>query len=308
MGRKKVTVIGAGNVGSSVAHLLALKELADVVMLDIAEGIARGKALDILEASPIEGFNSMVKGTSNYEETANSDIAVICAGSPRKPGMSREELLKTNASIVAQVAEKLAKASPGAVLIVVTNPLDAMSYVAMKASGYPRNRVIGMAGVLDSARLRTFIALELGVSPGDVNAIVLGSHGDSMVPLISYTTVKGVPITRLLPEDKIRELVERTRNAGAEILGLLKASSAYYAPASAVVEMVEAVLLDQKKILPCSAYLEGEYGVSGCFLGVPVKLGSEGIEEILELELSEEEQRLLHASAEKSRELVEMLG
>lgn len=307
MGRRKVTVVGAGNVGASVAHLLALKELADVVMHDIAGEIARGKALDILQAAPIEGFNSMVKGTSSYEETADSDVAVICAGSPRKPGMSREDLLKTNASIVAQVAEKLAEASPKAVLIVVTNPLDAMGYVAMKASGYPRNRVIGMAGVLDSARLRTFIALELGVSPGDVNALVLGSHGDSMVPLISSATVKGVPITQLLPEDKINSLVERTRNAGAEILGLLKASSAYYAPASAVVEMVEAVLLDQRKILPCSAYLEGEYGVSGCFLGVPVKLGLEGIEEILELELGEEERRLLLVSAEKSRELVEML-
>jgi malate dehydrogenase len=308
MGRRKVTVIGAGNVGSSAAHLLALKELADVVMLDVAEGVPRGKALDICHSAPIEGFSTKVIGTGSYEEAAGSQVGVICAGSPRKPGMTREDLLKVNASIVASVAKKFADTSPKAILIVVTNPLDAMAYVAMRASGFSRRRVIGMAGVLDSARLRAFISMELGVSPTDVEALVLGSHGDSMVPLISCASVKGIPITSLLSREKIEKLVERTRNAGAEILDLLKTGSAYYAPASAVVEMAEAVLKDRKKILPCSAYLQGEYGVRGCFLGVPVKLGSGGVEEVLEVDLNDEEKRLLLSSAEASKNLIEMLG
>lgn len=307
MGRRKVTVVGAGNVGSSVAHLLALKKLADVVMLDVAEGVAKGKALDIYHSSPIEGFDCKITGTGDYEETIGSDVGVICAGSPRKPGMTREDLLKVNSTIVASVAKQLANKMPEAVLIVVTNPLDAMAYVAMKASGFPRERVIGMAGVLDSARLRAYIAMSLGVSPSDVEALVLGSHGDSMVPVVSSANVKGIPITSLLARDKIAELVERTRNAGAEVLGLLKTGSAYYAPASAVAEMVEAVLHDQKKILPCSVYLQGEYGVTGCFLGVPVKLGSGGVEEILEVELDAEEKRLLMASAEASKKLLKSL-
>lgn len=308
MVRKKVSIIGAGSVGSTVAHLLALKGLADVVMVDIAEGIAKGKALDIAEAAPIEGFDCRIVGGGSYEETANSDIAVITAGSPRKPGMTREDLLKTNASVVSSVTEEFAGRSPKAVIIVVTNPLDAMAYVALKSSEFPKTRVMGMAGVLDSARFRTFIAMELGVSPADVDAMVLGSHGDSMVPLIRYTTVNGVSITELLPEDKIRELVERTKKGGAEIINHLKTSSACYAPASAVVTMVEAVLLDKKRVLPCSAYLEGEYGIAGCFLGVPVKLGAGGIEEILELGLSEDEKKRFLASAEESKKLVKILG
>ncbi len=307
MARRKVTVIGAGNVGSTAAHLIALKGLGDVAMLDIAEGVAKGKALDIYHSSPIEGFNTRVTGTSDYADTAGSQVGVICAGSPRKPGMTREDLLRVNASIVSSVAEKFAKNSPEAVIIVVTNPLDAMAYVAMRASGFSWRKVVGMAGTLDSARLRAFIAMELEVSPGDVDAMVLGSHGDSMVPLMSRASVRGIPIARLLPQGKIRALVERTRNAGAEVLSLLKTGSAYYAPASSVVEMVEAVLQDQKRILPCSVYLQGEYGVEGCFLGVPVKLGSMGVDEILEVELSEEERRLLQASAQASRNLIESL-
>ena len=307
MVRRKVTIVGAGNVGSSVAHLLALKELADVVMLDVAEGVAKGKALDMYHSSPIEGFSTGVTGTGDYEDSAGSQVGVICAGSPRKPGMTREDLLRVNASIVASVAEKFAENSPDAVIIVVTNPLDAMAYVAMRASGFSRRRVMGMAGVLDSARLRSFIALELGVSPTDVEAMVLGSHGDSMVPLISRANVKGIPITSLLPGEKIDTLVERTRNAGAEVLSLLKTGSAYYAPASSVVEMVEAVLQDQKKILPCSVYLQGEYGIRGCFLGVPVKLGSGGVEEVLEIDLTREEKKLLMSSAAASKKLIESL-
>jgi malate dehydrogenase len=308
MVRRKVSIIGAGNVGSTAAHLIALKELGDVVMLDIAEGAARGKALDIYHSSPIEGFNTHVAGTADYADTAGSKVGVICAGSPRKPGMTREDLLRVNASIVSSVAERFAQNSPNAVVVVVTNPLDAMAYVAMKASGFPRERVMGMAGTLDSARLRAFIAAELGASPGDVDAMVLGSHGDSMVPLMSRASVRGIPISSLLTEEKIRSLVERTRNAGAEVLSLLKTGSAYYAPASSVVEMVEAILQDQKRILPCSVYLQGEYGVDGCFLGVPVRLGSGGVEEILEVELSEEERRLFQASAQASRKLVQSLG
>lgn len=307
MVRRKVTIIGAGNVGSSAAHLLALKELADVVMLDVAEGVAKGKALDIYHSSPIEGFNTRITGTGDYEDSAGSQVGVICAGSPRKPGMTREDLLRVNASIVASVAGKFADGSPDAVIIIVTNPLDAMAYVAMRASGFSRRRVIGMAGILDSSRLRAFIAQELGISPADVEAMVLGSHGDSMVPLISRANVRGIPLTSLLPEEKIKALVERTRNAGAEVLSLLKTGSAYYAPASSVVEMVEAILQDQKKILPCSVYLRGEYGIEGCFLGVPALLGSAGVEKVLEVGLSEEEKSLLMSSAEASKKLIESL-
>jgi malate dehydrogenase len=308
MARKKVSIIGAGSVGSTVAHLLALKGLADVVMVDIAEGIARGKALDIAEAAPLEGFDCMVTGGGSYEETANSDIAVITAGSPRKPGMTREDLLKTNASVVSYVTKEFVKRSPKGVIIVVTNPLDAMAYVAWRASGFQRSRVMGMAGVLDSTRLRFFVAQELGVPPRKVASLVLGSHGDSMVPLVRHTTIDGKPITALLPEDKIDALVERTRKGGAEIVNLLKNGSAYYAPAASVTRMITAVLTDEKAVLPCSAYLEGEYGVKGCFMGVPVKLGSRGIEEIVELELDDNERRMLTASAEESKKLVKSLG
>jgi len=304
---KKVTVIGAGHVGATAAQRLAEKELCDVVMIDIIEGVPQGKALDLAEAAPIEKHDARLTGANNYEPSAGSDIVIITAGIPRKPGMSRDDLLKINAGIVKEVTESVAKLSPDAVLIIVSNPLDAMCHVAYEASGFPKNRVIGMAGVLDSARFRTFIAMELNVSVENTHAFVLGGHGDTMVPLPRYSTVAGIPITELMSEETIDRLVKRTANGGAEIVSLLKTGSAYYAPASASVEMAESILKDKKKILPCAAYLEGEYGINDLYIGVPVKLGSNGVEEIIQITLTEQEQAALNKSADAVRELVEIM-
>lgn len=304
---RKVTVIGAGNVGATAAQRLAEKELADVVLVDVIEGTPQGKALDLMEAAPIEKHDAHLVGTNSYEASADSDIVIITAGIARKPGMSRDDLISTNASIMKQVTVQAAKFSPEAVIIIVSNPLDAMCHVAFDTSGFPKNRVIGMAGVLDSARFRSFIAMELNVSVENTHAFVLGGHGDTMVPLPRYSTVAGIPITELLPQERIDALVDRTRNGGAEIVSLLKTGSAYYAPASAAVEMAESILLDKKKILPCAAYLEGEYGIQGLFIGVPVKLGAGGIEEIVQITLSAEEQAALNKSAAAVQGLVEDL-
>lgn len=306
--RKKVTVVGAGNVGATVAQRLAEKELCDVCLMDIVEGVPQGKALDLMEAAPIEGHDARLTGTNGYGDSAGSDIVVITAGLPRKPGMSRDDLLVTNMRIMRQVAAEVVLHSPDAILIVVSNPLDAMCHVALAVSGFPRERVIGMAGVLDAARFRTFIAMELGVSVGNVQATVLGGHGDTMVPLPRYASVAGVPLSELLPEDRISALVERTRQGGAEIVQLLKTGSAYYAPASAAVEMAEAILKDKKKILPCAAYLEGEYGLWGQFMGVPVKLGAGGIEQIIELRLTETETAAFRKSAAAVAELLDAMN
>jgi len=295
---KKVTVIGAGNVGATAAQRLAEKELCDVVLIDIVDGIPQGKALDLTEAAPIEKHDANVKGTNGYEDSAGSDIVIITAGIPRKPGMSRDDLISTNAGIMKSVTKEVASRSPEAVLIIVSNPLDAMCHVAYEASGFPKNRVIGMAGVLDSARFRAFIAMELDVSVENTHAFVLGGHGDTMVPLPRYSTVAGIPITELMAKERIDALVDRTANGGAEIVGLLKTGSAFYAPASAAVEMAESILKDKKKILPCAAYLEGEYGFKNLFIGVPVKLGSKGVEDIIEIELTDEEKAALKKSAD----------
>lgn len=304
---KKVTVIGAGNVGATTAQRLAEKQLCDVVLIDIAEGLPQGKALDLAEAAPIEKHDAMVEGANTYDLSKDSDIVIITAGIPRKPGMSRDDLISTNAGIIKSVTRQVAEQSPNAILIIVSNPLDAMCHVAFDTSGFPKNRVIGMAGVLDSARFRTFIARELDVSVENTHAFVLGGHGDTMVPLPRYSTVAGIPLTELLPEDRINALIERTRNGGAEIVGLLKTGSAFYAPASAAVEMAEAILKDKKKILPCAALLEGEYGISGLFIGVPVKLGAAGIEQVIQIELTPEEQAALSKSAEAVQGLVDDL-
>jgi malate dehydrogenase len=301
----KVTVVGAGNVGATAAQRLCEKELCDVVLVDIIEGVPQGKALDLTEAAPIEKHDANVIGTNGYEASAGSDIVIITAGIPRKPGMSRDDLVSTNAGIMKGVVEQVAKLSPEAVLIIVSNPLDAMCHVAYEASGFPKNRVIGMAGVLDSARFRAFISMELDVSVENTHAFVLGGHGDTMVPLPRYSTVAGIPITELLPKDRIDALVERTANGGAEIVSLLKTGSAYYAPASAAVEMAESILKDKKKILPCAAYLEGEYGIDGLFIGVPVKLGRAGIEEVIQIKLTDEEAAALNKSTDAVKELVE---
>ncbi len=299
----KITVVGAGNVGATAAQRIAEKELArTVVMVDVADGVPQGKGLDQWESAPIEGFDSRVVGTNGYDETAGSDIVVITAGIARKPGMSRDDLLNTNAGIVKSVSEQIARSSPNAIIIVVSNPLDVMCYVAKHVTGFPRERVIGMAGVLDTARYRSFIALELNVSVKDIQAMVLGGHGDTMVPLISYTTVSGIPVTQLMKRDKLDAIVDRARNGGAEIVKFLKTGSAYYAPSSGAVQMVEAIVLDQKRILPCSAWLDGEYGMKGLFLGVPVKLGRNGMEQILEIELTADEKAALAKSAEAVRE------
>src|ERR1700694_895065 len=305
--RKKVTIVGSGNVGATAAHWIASKELADVVLIDIIEGVPQGKGLDLLEAMPIEKRDSSVLGTQDYADTANSDVVVITAGIPRKPGMSRDDLLNTNHKIMKDVVGKVVQYSPNCILIIVSNPLDAMAQAAYKMSGFPRERVIGMAGVLDSARFRTFIAQELKVSVENVTAFVLGGHGDTMVPLPRYSTVAGIPITDLLPASKIQELVTRTANGGAEIVGLLKSGSAYYAPAASAVEMVEAILKDKKKILPCAAYLDGQYGVKGLYVGVPVKLGRSGVEQIIEITLTRDEQAAFDKSAAAVRELVDKL-
>jgi malate dehydrogenase len=299
----KITVVGAGNVGATAAQRIAEKELArTVVMVDVADGIPQGKGLDQWESAPIELFDSRVIGTTGYEETAGSDIVVITAGIARKPGMSRDDLLNTNAGIVKSVAENIAKTSPKAILIIVSNPLDVMCYVAMKASGFPRERVIGMAGVLDTARYRSFLAMELDVSVRDIQAMVLGGHGDTMVPLISYTTVSGIPVTQLLSKDKLDPIVDRARNGGAEIVKFLKTGSAYYAPSSGAVQMVEAIVNDQKRILPCSAWLQGEYGMKDVYLGVPIKLGRSGMEKIIEVSLTADEKAALETSAQAVRE------
>jgi malate dehydrogenase len=299
----KITVVGAGNVGATTAQRLAEKELArHVVMVDIAEGIPQGKGLDQWESAPIEGFDARVTGTNGYDETAGSDIVVITAGIPRKPGMSRDDLLNTNAGIVKNVSEQVKSSSPNAIIIVVSNPLDVMCYVAKEVTGFPRERVLGMAGVLDTARYRSFIAEALDVSVRDIQAMVLGGHGDTMVPLISYTSVSGIPVTQLMPRETLNAIVDRTRNGGAEIVKYLKTGSAYYAPSSASVQMCEAIVNDQKRILPCAAWLNGEYGMSGLFLGVPCKLGRKGLEQIVEVELTAEERASLEKSAEAVRE------
>lgn len=304
---KKVTVIGAGNVGATVAQRLAEKELCDVVLLDVIEGVPEGKALDLTEAAPIERHDAHLLGAGDYEVSAGSDIIIITAGMARKPGMSRDDLLAINKRIVQEVTAKAARLSPAAVLIVVSNPLDAMCHVAYEASGFPRNRVVGMAGVLDAARFCAFIAMELKVSVENVHAFVLGGHGDTMVPLPRYSTVAGIPVTELIPTERLAALVDRTRTGGAEIVSLLKTGSAYYAPASATAAMAEAILKDKKKILPCAAYLQGEYGINDLFVGVPVKLGKDGIEEIIAIKLTVEEQTALAKSAAAVRELVEAM-
>jgi malate dehydrogenase len=304
---KKVTVVGAGNVGATAAQRLAEKELCDVVLVDIIEGVPQGKALDLLEAAPIEKHDAHLTGSNDYEASANSDIVIITAGIPRKPGMSRDDLLATNKSIIKSVTKEVVKYSPNAILIIVSNPLDAMCHVASEESGFPKQRVIGMAGVLDSARFRAFIAEELNVSVENIHALVLGGHGDTMVPLPRFSTVAGVPITELMSAERIEALAIRTRNGGAEIVALLKTGSAYYAPASAAVEMAEAILKDKRKILPCAAYLQGEYGINNLFVGVPVKLGKNGIEEIITLNLTAEEKKALAKSAAAVQELVEAM-
>jgi malate dehydrogenase len=305
MARYKVTVVGAGMVGGTLAQRLAERDYADVVLVDIVQGMPQGKALDITEAGPVYGYDSIVTGSNGYEETEGSDLVVITSGMARKPNMSRDDLLKINAGIVREVTEKVRAASPDSVLIVVSNPLDAMVTLAHRVSGFPKRRVIGMAGVLDTARYRTFIARELGVSVKDVHGFVLGGHGDTMVPLPRYTTVAGIPITQLLPADRIEAIVDRARNGGAEIVNLLKTGSAYYAPSASVVDMVDSILLDKKRVLPCAALLEGEYGIDGIFVGVPCILGAAGLEKVLEIELDDQERAALHRSADAVRELWE---
>jgi malate dehydrogenase len=306
--RKKVSIVGAGNVGATTAHWIASKELADVVLIDVVEGIPQGKALDLLEAMPVERLDCAILGTNDYADTANSDIVVITAGIPRKPGMSRDDLLNTNYKIMQDVVGKVVKYSPNCIIIVVSNPLDVMAQAAFSFSGFSRNRVIGMAGVLDSARFRTFIAQELNVSVENVTAFVLGGHGDTMVPLARYSTVAGIPITELIEPAKLEAMIQRTRDGGAEIVKYLKTGSAFYAPASSATEMVEAILKDKKKILPCAVHLEGEYGINGLFVGVPVKLGANGLEQVIEIKLTADEQAALNKSANAVKELLKVVG
>jgi malate dehydrogenase len=306
--RKKVSIIGAGNVGATAAHWIMAKELADVVLVDVVEGVPQGKALDLSQAQPIERSDVHITGSNDYAATANSDIIIITAGLPRKPGMSRDDLLQTNYKIMSDVVSKVVPHSPESILIIVSNPLDAMVQAAYRISGFNRERVIGMAGILDSGRFKSFIAEELKVSVNNMSCMVLGGHGDTMVPLVRYTTVAGIPITDLLPQERIDAIVERTRNGGAEIVKLLKTGSAYYAPSAAAVEMAEAILKDKKKILPCAAYLQGEYGIEGYYVGVPCKLGANGIEQIVELRLTEEESAALKRSAAAVKELCEVIG
>ncbi|PYT11175.1 MAG: malate dehydrogenase [Acidobacteria bacterium] len=305
--RRKVSIIGAGNVGASAAERIALRRLADVVMVDIIEGLPQGKALDLNEAAPVDAYDVRLTGSNGYEDTRDSDIVVITSGLPRKPGMTRDDLLQKNFEIVKAVTEQVARQSPRAILIVVSNPLDAMAYTALKASGFPRERVLGMAGVLDSARMRFFIAEALGVSVENTHAFVLGGHGDTMVPLPRYSTVSGIPITELLTRDRIETIVQRTRDGGIEVVNFLKSGSAYYAPASSIVQMVEAILLDKHMILPCAVYLSGEYGYRDLFLGVPARLGATGMEKVIEIQLTAEEKAALDRSAAAVKELVSKL-
>ena len=305
--RRKITVVGSGNVGATVAHRLADKQLADVVLIDILEGIPQGKGLDLFESGPIEGYDARIRGTNNYADTAGSDLVVLTAGFPRKPGMSRDDLLKANYDVVKGTVEQVVRHSPDCILIVVTNPLDAMAQTAYRVSGFSKNRVVGMAGILDTARYRTFLAEALNVSVQNVQGFVLGGHGDTMVPVPRYTTVAGIPVTELLPKEQLDQIIKRTANGGAEIVSLLKTGSAYYAPSAAVVEMIDAIFNDRKKILPCAAYLEGEYGIHGLFVGVPVKLGARGIEQIIEIKLTAEEQAALQRSANAVKELVKVI-
>jgi malate dehydrogenase len=305
--RKKVTVVGAGNVGANCALRIADKELADVVLVDVVEGVPQGKGLDLLQSGPVQGYDVTVTGANNYEPTAESDIVVITAGFPRKPGMSRDDLLIANYEIVKTATEQAAKYSPNSIIIIVTNPLDAMCWTAYTVSRFSKNRVVGMAGILDTARFRTFIAQELSVSVENITALVLGGHGDTMVPLVRLSSVSGIPLTELLDQSTLDRLVQRTRDGGAEIVRYLKTGSAYYAPSAAAVEMVESILKDKKKVLPCAAYLEGEYGINGLFVGVPVKLGAGGIEKVYEVKLSPEEKAMLNKSAAAVEELIEIL-
>ena len=305
--KNKITVVGAGNVGATAAQLIAYKELGNVVLVDIIEGVPQGKGLDLLESGPVEQFSGKILGTNDYKDTANSDVVVITAGVPRKPGMSRDDLIGTNAKIVKSVVEQITKHSPDTILIVVSNPLDIMACLAKQVSGFPKNRVIGMAGVLDSTRFRAFIAEELNVSMEDTQAMVLGGHGDSMVPLPRYSTVSGICIEELISKERLDKLIERTRKGGGEIVALLKTGSAFYAPGASAVQMVESIIKDKKRILPCAAYLEGEYGIEGLFVGVPVKLGSNGIEEIIEIKLADEESNSLKASADAVKKTLSQL-
>ncbi len=306
--RSKITVVGAGFVGSTLVQRLAERDYADIVMYDIIPNMPQGKALDMLQAGPVIGYDSLVIGTNDYTDTANSDIVVITSGLPRKPGMTRDDLVKKNQEIVTEVTQQVVKYSPNCLIIMVTNPLDAMAQLAFHISDFPRNRVVGMAGVLDTARFRTFIARELGVSVRDVQAYVLGGHGDTMVPLARMCTVAGIPISRLIPSERIEQIVQRTRDGGAEIVNLLGTGSAYFAPSASVLQMVDSILLDKKMIMPCAAYLQGEYGINNLFVGVPVKLGANGVEQIIELELSESERAMLQKSADAVKELIGVMG
>jgi malate dehydrogenase len=306
--RRKITVVGAGNVGATTAQRLAERDYADVVLVDIVEGMPQGKALDLNQAGPVVGYEPKIVGTNGYEETSGSDIVVITSGLPRKPGMSRDDLLAANREIVAGVTREVADRSPDSIIICVTNPLDAMCHVALDTSEFPRQRVMGMAGILDSARFRTFLAWELGVSARDVTGFVLGGHGDTMVPIVSYTNVAGIPVSQKIPADRLEQIVQRTRDGGAEVVKLLKSGSAFYAPAAAVAEMIDSIVHDQKRVLPCAALCQGEYGIDGLFVGVPVKLGKDGVDEIIEIELSDGEREELHRSAEAVRELVDAMA
>lgn len=308
MGRKKITIVGAGNVGATSAHWAAEKELGDIVLVDIVEGMPQGKALDLMEARPVEGFDVTITGTNGYEETADSDLVIITSGLPRKPGMSREDLLQKNKEIVSSVTKSVVAKSPNSIIIIVSNPLDTMSYVAKVVSGFPKHRVMGMAGILDSARFKVFIAMELNVSVEDIQAMVLGGHGDSMVPLPGNASIGGIPLTQLLSKERIDAIVARTRKAGGEIVALLKTGSAYYSPSASAIQMAEAILKDKKRILPCCAYLEGEYGLNDIYFGVPVKLGSNGIEQIIEVSLTEEEKELVLQSGKAVKESISSLN
>lgn len=306
--RKKITVVGAGMVGATLGQRIAERDYADVVLVDVIPNMPMGKALDLLEAGPVVGYDTLVIGSNGYEETANSDIVVITSGLARKPGMSRDDLLRKNQEIVTQVVQQVTEKSPNCIIIMVTNPLDAMAQLAYKVSGFPRERVVGMAGVLDTARFRTFIAQELNVSVRDVSAYVLGGHGDTMVPLVRFTTVAGIPVSKLIPAERLAQIVQRTRDGGAEIVNLLGSGSAFYAPSAAVAQMIDSIVLDKKMILPCAVYLQGEYGIRDLFVGVPVKLGARGVEEIIEIELTDEERAALQKSANAVQELVAVMG